>query len=354
MKSDTDLETRIAREYELVRPSPELRDELLGNLPVRRAPERRVAWARPALAAAAAIVAVAVLFWPRPQDDAPALDGAEGEFALPVVGRPGKGATTVEELDAPRQIVQLTRDGTVQVPEWEPFRGGLRAVTLAGLAGRLAEIARLFHEEQQANGASGYEGRASRLNVAFRVDGDAPWQHVQWLLIVCAEQRFARTWFAALDRAGGDEYLLDARLPVDVGVVPEDGPEVVKVQVAIVPRKYVAAPRGDVVTQVVYRFGAHETDDLSLVGRWADDALRAVNGKDLRVVGEIKAEARVPHRYVASVLAVLRERGIDRVDFYGTATPTDEERRAATLPYPTGGWPGGEEEDAGEEEPGGH
>ena len=56
---------------------------------------------------------------------------------------------------------------------------------------------------------------------------------------------------------------------------------------------------------------------------------------------------------VARVLAVLHDRGFERVEFYGAPLPTDDERRAATLPYPPGGWPGGaggEEEDPAEEE----
>ena len=342
MRSNAELETRIAEAYGAVRPAPGVGEELLGNLPEQSPPGRRRGWRRLAWTASAAGIVAAVLFWPRPRDESPpaAFEGAQGEFALPVVARPREGAATVGTLDAPRQVVQLTRDGTVQVPEWEPFRSGMRAVTLEELAEQLQLVQRRFAVEQEARGAGADERGASRLNVALRVDGDAPWRHVQWLLTVCAEQHFARIWFAAREEPGGDEYLLDARLPVDPGVAPADRPEVVKVQVRILPRKHISTPHGNVVIQVAYRVGANETEDPGVVGRWAGDAIRSVEGRDLQVVGEIKAEARIPFRYVAGILAVLRDRGIERVDFYGTALPTDEERRAATLPYPKGGWPG--------------
>jgi biopolymer transport protein ExbD len=140
------------------------------------------------------------------------------------------------------------------------------------------------------------------------------------------------------------EGKLQAFLPTDKGInpTPQEPPNEIKVQVHIVARKHEQKSWGmngsqtvTMPTEVAYRMGTQETQDLKTVGRWIDEARRQAQGTEATVKGEIKAAHRVPHKFVVAVLNKFSEAGLDKVDFYGTAIPPAELRRQSFLPYPT-------------------
>mgnify|MGYP006908220676 FL=1 len=90
----------------------------------------------------------------------------------------------------PALTVTLTADGRILVAR--------RQVDLDGLSAALHAAA---VEREPLPGSSLY---AARLVVRLRVDRAAPWQHVQWLLTLLAEERVWRTRFVYADPVFGE------------------------------------------------------------------------------------------------------------------------------------------------------
>jgi hypothetical protein len=165
--------------------------------------------------------------------------------------------------------------------------------------------------------------------VVLRADRNTPWQHLQWLMWVCAEERRSKVALAA-QPLEGREFRLDATLPVDAGIGAPRSQEI-KVQVTV------RAVGGS----VRYAFGDRESIELASVARWIAQAKKTVVGarNPPALVGEVKATLRTPWGHVARLLAEFRHSGIDPVRFYGTRVPTRAERAARTLPTPRSDWP---------------
>ena len=147
------------------------------------------------------------------------------------------------------------------------------------------------------------------------------------------------------------EGKLQAFLPTDKGInpTPQEPPNEIKVSVHIVSRKEQPRPWGaegakknvTMPTEVKYRFGQTETDDIRDVGKWIQDAFAAAKGtENTTVKGEIKAAHKVPHKFIVAVLNKFMEAGLQKVDFYGTAIPPAKLRRERFLPYPTSNYVG--------------
>ncbi|MHC4547205.1 MAG: ExbD/TolR family protein [Planctomycetota bacterium] len=139
------------------------------------------------------------------------------------------------------------------------------------------------------------------------------------------------------------EGKLQAFLPTDKGInpIPQEPPNEIKVQVHIVARREVAATWGPENTPInkptvfKYRFGDRETADLGDVARWIKEAYKTAEGAaNTKVLGEIKAGHKVPHKFVVAVLNKFAEAGMEKVDFYGTKIPPKELRERKYLPYP--------------------
>ena len=142
------------------------------------------------------------------------------------------------------------------------------------------------------------------------------------------------------------EGKLQAFLPTDKGIqpIPQDPINEIKVSVHIVPRHEepkVWGPEGGpqqsikMPTKVRYRFGDQEAESLKTVGKWIRDGLKAAEGSEnTRVLGEIKAGHKVPHKFVVAVLNKFAEANMEKVDFFGTQIPTPALRRKQYLPYP--------------------
>jgi len=303
----TSLEERIARAYEGLAPPAADSTEILADLPAQEPRARRRFWI-PAMAAAL-LLAVAVWGWQRSGNQNPGMLGPDIAVQLPAV--PSKAAAK-----QPRGKLLRVRLA----------RGGRVLVRLPALDGEWAQVS--------LKGLAAYLGKAALEDhpwVLIEADRRAPWQHLQWLLTVCAEKRLANTYFAAL---GGDgkPLLLDARLPADKALVPGDDWKI-KVAIRIVRVKQEG---------FAFQFGDRKSPRLVQAARWMADALRAVEKTEVRgkVFGEIKAPHRTPFRYVAAVLAQFRRAGYRRVDFYGTAIPGPKLREALQLPVPRTDWVG--------------
>ena len=137
------------------------------------------------------------------------------------------------------------------------------------------------------------------------------------------------------------EGKLAAFLPTDKGIspIPQEPPNEIKVSVHIVGRKHEkkewAGKIETMPTEFKYRFGDRETESLDDVAMWINNGKKAAEGaENTKVLGEIKAGHRVPHKYVIAVLNKFAEAGLEKVDFFGTAIPTKPLRELRNLPYP--------------------
>jgi hypothetical protein len=201
-------------------------------------------------------------------------------------------------------------------------------------------------ERERKEQRSGYEVlapgvKASRLRVVLQFDRDAPWIHVQWILLVCAEQRMPKIAFAV--RGSDDrEFWLDATLPTDRGI-GQRKPQVIKVSILIRTRLPSEADwrkkRADMPAVVRYRFGDQETEELASVARWLSEARKATTQAEVPVHGEIRATGSIPYHHVAKLLAEFRTSGYAQVDFFGTQIPDENVRTATELPRQSPSWP---------------
>jgi biopolymer transport protein ExbD len=304
MRNRTEIERLVATSYSALQPSASVEDAVRDALPAQRSPARRWPPAPAVWSAAAALligVVLALVFAakrpgePEASPDVPGLADGGGEIELPVVARPDTGVVprsddeVVVQVLGGRVLVLLDKDG------WEQ-------VSLDGFAAHL---------------------RAQRNQGGFvvvRADRSTPWRHLQWLMTVCAECKWAKLALAVRP-VEGREFRLDATLPTDLPRARE-----VKVVIQV----------DEVDGGVRYHFGDTESVELASVARWFRDAEKAARGADAVVVGELRATGRTRWEHVARLLAEFRHAGIDPVQFYGTRVPTREERAARTLPAPDG------------------
>ena len=108
-----------------------------------------------------------------------------------------------------------------------------KKVTLDELGAILGNLKERYELKKRAKGETGLEdlpggGKASKLFVLLRADKETPWQHVQWLMTVMAEQKLYKMQFATKKYADagfrtkiGDKeewQLLDGEWPDDVHI----------------------------------------------------------------------------------------------------------------------------------------
>ena len=137
---------------------------------------------------------------------------------------------------------------------------------------------------------------------------------------------------------------LQAFLPTEKGLnpTPEKPPEPFWIKIHIVgrnekPRKW--GPNGELVvnmpTEVKYRFGQNETEDLDVVSAYIKKMKRESQSvPDANLTGEIKAGHKVPHKYIIAVLNKFAENKVEKVDFYGTQIPKKRQLEMKYLEYP--------------------
>ena len=136
---------------------------------------------------------------------------------------------------------------------------------------------------------------------------------------------------------------LESHLPTTKGIhiTSDRPPEEMRIEVHILGRDEQMRPWGanrsvPAPTRVLYRFEDGRTVDstdavFARIQRLKREAARIGN---VEVKGEIKAGARVPHKFIIAVLNRFAEARINDVDFYGTRIPTRNALLARYLPYP--------------------
>ena len=96
------------------------------------------------------------------------------------------------------------------------------AISLDELGARLSNAKRLYDIKQTRKGEDAYEmtagGKASKLFVLLRADRNTPWQHVQWVMTIMAEQKlyklqFATKIFADSKYSKGEKYADGRQVP---------------------------------------------------------------------------------------------------------------------------------------------
>ena len=231
---------------------------------------------------------------------------------------------------------------------------GLRTISMDELSAHLSVAKRVYHLRQKRKGKSGYDRFASGvemcgLTLDIRADRDAPSRHVLLLMTICAEERYYKLRLAAL-RPDGSTGLLDASLPVDIGIAPIKPVRKQHVAVSLLATKEKEAQWGragattrvQLATAVTCSYAKQSLDwsstwtkpkGRSAIAAWLRTMKRDKEASVV-LVGEIAASDKVPVQQFASVLALFRSEAYALVDFYGTAIPTAKERKLKRIAYP--------------------
>ncbi|MHC4222688.1 MAG: hypothetical protein ACYSUN_01745 [Planctomycetota bacterium] len=281
----------------------------------------------------------------------------------------------------PAVIIRLTQHGQVMVDpnqfasqkEASRLKSGLTQVSLDGLAVHLIQAKQIYDLRQKAKGASGIEdlgqgNLASRLYVVIWADKRAPWRHVEWILTICAEQKYYKTQLAV--KGPKATTTLDAFLPIDRGIrpIPREPPNEIHVvallrgakekEVEWGPKE--ARVRVRVPTGLRVRIGDREVADLAPLEKFIKSGRKAAEGTPNTIlVGQIQASSKTSVQQVVTPLDWYRAQKYPHVHIWSAPIPTLEIRLMKALPYPakdetpisvhgTGGW--SEELDPIEEE----
>ena len=120
------------------------------------------------------------------------------ELTLPIAYM---ALSDVDDDPDDRLILNVDKFGQIK------WKGQFR--TLGELSAILAQQKQLYQVRKAREGESAFEefpgGKATKLFVLLRADKDTPWQHVQWLMTVMAQQKYYKLQFAASKFIGGDQ-----------------------------------------------------------------------------------------------------------------------------------------------------
>ncbi|HEX5138214.1 MAG TPA: hypothetical protein VFY93_14655 [Planctomycetota bacterium] len=287
-----------------------------------------------------------------PDEEAPHQEDGESEGDLPPFVPPAgfersapempAGVVMRGERDSPALFVRLREPGTLQTRIGEDWKD----TTLDELSNHLREFAEQQDREMKKGGKSAYVAApggvtVSRLFLSIDAGPTVPWQHVQWVLTMAVEQEYYK-----LELTDGARTLL-ASLPVRRGlrIVVQEPPREIKAEVHAIARAETRQKWGDAEvsrpTEIRFKMGGQirrresgETTELAPVADYLREAKKAVEDRDWVLVGGIKAGHKVPFSKVLDLMETFEAGGVARVDFYGTAIPTPEIRKASRLPYP--------------------
>jgi hypothetical protein len=259
--------------------------------------------------------------------------GPEGVAADPEMPA---GVIVRGERDAPALFVRVREAGILQVKVGEEWKD----TTLKDLSARLRQFAEEQDRELTKADKSAYTlvpggMKVSRLFLSIDAEPTAPWQHIQWLMTMAAEQKYYK-----LELSDGTRRLL-ASLPVDRGIRPmaQEPPPAIRIPVHAVARAETPQKWGDIEvlrpTEIRFKMGAEETGALAPVADFLRKGRKAAEETEGALVsGEIKAGHKVPFSKILDLMETFEAAGVARVDFYGTAIPPPELREATRLPYP--------------------
>lgn len=231
-----------------------------------------------------------------------------------------------------------------------------KQVNLDELGSTLSNLKEVYELDMRAKGKSGFErlrggGLASKLYVLLRADRQTPWQHIQWLMTILAEQKFYKL---QLGVRNADDRLakLDAYLRKDEELpIPREPINEIRVAVRIVAGDEVAAewgPEGMAISKPTlfqYRLGDRTHGTLDHVRKGIEVAKTAVRRlENARAVGEIQAGLKVPLQQVVAVLNEFHEQGMkvdltpalagEDLHLWESFIPSMDVRERRYLPYP--------------------
>jgi biopolymer transport protein ExbD len=207
--------------------------------------------------------------------------------------------------------------------EVESLTEGGEAKAAAHFVVRLSDRGKLSYDGDaiSLDGLAMLLKRHEPKSVLVRGDAGARWQHVQWILTVCAQERIADTHFAV-----GDGAARDARLPKDLGLQKDRR---IRIRVGIK-----ATNQHFLGNAVTYRVADRDVADGGQVAEWIRAAKAAAGEVREQVCGEIEAGHDVPFQRVCETMDRFRAAGIRDVLFHGTQVPDEKTRRRTSLPLP--------------------
>jgi hypothetical protein len=262
------------------------------------------------------------------------------------------------ERDAPAVCVRLRDGGLLQVREGDAWRG----VTLEECSEVLSRRRDDYADEMAEAGKPAlhelpHGGKVTRLYLAIDACPTAPWQHLQWLMTIAAEQKYCK-----LELSDGIRTFV-AVLPADSSrcrttLAPAPEPLDVRAVVHLAARGEEPARWGDIdvkrpaevrtlcrllafhdEVQVAPPVACGELDSpgLAETARYLEqvkEAVRAVEEEEVRFRGEIRASHRVPFANVLEAMEAFVRAGILQVDLFDIRIPDRATRNATRLPYP--------------------
>ena len=148
--------------------------------------------------------------------DRPPEEEALSEEAIPREDLPRTGIV----FDAPENalVIGIAADGSIHVD---------------GTPGGLRELATALKEHAKDPSRRDPQDRGIRTNVILRASAAVPWPVVVWVMQTCAAHRFERLSFAVRPEGWGDEGVIDAYLPRDLGIISGGAPWDEKPQVKL-------------------------------------------------------------------------------------------------------------------------
>lgn len=267
---------------------------------------------------------------------------------------PRGGRLVAGDPDAPVVCIRLGDGGLLQTREG----GGWKDATLNDVSEHLAAARDGHAREMRRIGKpewdepDGYGVRGSSLFLSIEADPAVPWQHVQWLLTLAAEQHYYK-----LQLSDGARRML-AFVPLDAAIewIPDELPPFVVLQVDIIPRAGVLADWNGAEalrpTRVAYRTSATrfthrgpqgevaagiETRNLGDAGSWIAQARKVALGiPRAKFACQIRAGHTVPFARVFDAMETFLTAGVPDVDLLSHfSIPTRAARAMSRLPYPT-------------------
>ena len=217
---------------------------------------------------------------------------------------------------------------------------GESILSLAALDERLAEAVRLYAIKMKRLGKSGMDrvtgGEVSSLFLLVRADRDAPWQHLQRVLLIAKRQRIYKvqlgtSLYAAPPYTSADAEALDVEWSGD-----PPGRRQYDAKLAVFLPMFVKRPRWPLVVRVVspgpgvaaYRFAGRSTPDLSELRKWI------ASFPEEEVEGFITADPHVPVQYVVAVVDQFKRCRRPILDVVSDGELPDVLPTARRLTYP--------------------
>jgi biopolymer transport protein ExbD len=229
-------------------------------------------------------------------------------------------------------VVSLTADGLILVER----DGKQETVSIEKLLPWLGDRIEKSGKKPKGPAKQG-EVSPTEMPVLIRADEKAPWLHVQRLLEACREAGIHRTAFLVRGARGEEGRLgppedpsrewdetSGTKLLVRIAVTKEEiavwGPTQIPVRVP---------------AEIVFRMGGTDAREIDAVRRYLRDAGQTAGEAGSAIRAMIEPDAKVPWGVVAGVLNEYHRAGLTDARFKLVEQAiTEDERRAARLPYP--------------------